>query len=108
MATVLHALRNPRGDYARLLGRPRYRGFVLTVVLARVSGAMFNVAGVLLVLERTQSPSITGLTAAATTAVGGVIADPVGLIYLFGALNLAAAAVALLGIRGAQRQAATA
>jgi MFS family permease len=67
--------RDTRGDYARLLRRPRYRGFALTVALARISGAMFTVAGVLLVLDRTGSAALTGLTAAATV-IPGAIAGP--------------------------------
>jgi MFS family permease len=69
MATVL---RQPGGEYAQLMRRPRYRGFALIVALARVSGAMFNVGGALLVLERTGSPSITGLTAAAAVIPGAL------------------------------------
>jgi MFS family permease len=75
MTIVLGELGQPRGDFARLLGRPGYRGFVLTVSLSRISGAMFNVSGVLLVLDRTGSASITGLTAAATV-LPGAIAGP--------------------------------
>ncbi|HEY2005069.1 MAG TPA: MFS transporter [Solirubrobacteraceae bacterium] len=75
MNHVLGELREPRGDFARLLRAPGYRGFVLTVSLARVSGAMFNVSGVLLVLDRTGSVSIAGLTAAATV-LPGAIAGP--------------------------------
>ncbi len=53
--------------------RPRYPGFVLTVVLSRVSGAMFTTAGVLLVLTRTHSAPLAGLTAAATVVPGAVM-----------------------------------
>lgn len=73
------ASRQTPDAYRRLLQRPRYPGFVLTVVLARVSGAMFTTAGVLLVLTRTHSAPLAGLTAAATV-VPGAIAGP-----LFGA-----------------------
>lgn len=62
--------------YRRLLRRPRYPGFVLTVGLSRTSGAMFNTAGVLLVLTRTHSAALAGLTAAATV-VPGAITGPV-------------------------------
>lgn len=50
-------------SYRRLLGRPGYRGFVLTVSLSRVSATMFNTAGVLLVLVRTHSAALAGLVA---------------------------------------------
>jgi MFS family permease len=49
----------------QLWRRPRYPGFLLTVLLARISGSMFNTAGVLLVLTRTHSAPLAGLTAAA-------------------------------------------
>jgi MFS family permease len=75
MATVLDVTREHAGDFARLRRRPGYRGFVLTISLARVSGAMFNVSGVLLVLDRTHSATITGLTAAATV-LPGALAGP--------------------------------
>ena len=67
------ASRRTPDPYRRLLGRPRYPGFVLTVVLARVSGAMFNTAGVLLVLTRTHSAPLAGLTAAASVVPGAVM-----------------------------------
>lgn len=59
--------------YRRLVQRPRYPGFVLTVALSRVSSAMFNTAGVLLVLTRTHSAPLAGLTAAATVVPGAVM-----------------------------------
>lgn len=42
------------------------------------------------------------MVSSAGAAVSGVIAQPVTLIYLFVALNLAAAGVALLGAREAR------
>jgi MFS family permease len=75
MAGVSTERRHRGGEYTRLLRRPRYRGFVLTVALARVSSTMFNVAGVLLVFDRTGSVSITGLTAAAAV-LPGALAGP--------------------------------
>ena len=65
-----------RGDYGSLLRRPRYRGFVTTVALARVSGTMFNTAGVLLVLARTGSAPLAGATAAAGV-LPGALSGPV-------------------------------
>jgi MFS family permease len=63
-------------SFRRLLRRPRYPGFVLTVSLSRTSSAMFNTAGVLLVLARTGSAALAGLTAAATV-VPGALTGPV-------------------------------
>ena len=65
-----------RGAFARLWGRPRYPGFVLTVALARISSFMFNTAGVLLVLDRTGSAPLAGATAAAAV-VPAAITGPV-------------------------------
>ncbi len=63
-------------SYRRLLVRPGYPGFVLTVSLSRVSATMFNTAGVLLVLVRTHSAALAGLTAAATV-IPGAVSGPV-------------------------------
>lgn len=64
--------------YAALLRRPRYPGFVLTVSAARITGTMFNVAGVLLVLERTGSAPLAGATAAAASLPGALTAPLLG------------------------------
>ncbi|HEY5188182.1 MAG TPA: MFS transporter [Solirubrobacteraceae bacterium] len=69
---------SPPGSFRRLLHRPRYAGFVLTVSLARTSSAMFNTAGVLLVLARTGSAPLAGLTAAATVVPGAVTGPVLG------------------------------
>jgi MFS family permease len=61
-----------RREYAALLRRPRYVSFVLTVSLSRVTGAMFITSGVLLVLERTGSAGLAGVTAAASTLPGAL------------------------------------
>jgi len=53
------------GGFRALWRRPRYPGFVMTVSLARTTGFMFNTAGVLLVLQRTGSAPLAGVTAAA-------------------------------------------
>jgi MFS family permease len=58
--------------FGALARRPRYRGFLLTVSLARVSATMFNTAGVLLVLARTGSAPLAGVTAAAATLPGAL------------------------------------
>jgi hypothetical protein len=49
----------------KLLRRPRYPGFVLTASLSRTCSSMFAVSGVLLVLERTGSAPLAGITSAA-------------------------------------------
>lgn len=59
-------------QWAALLRRPGYRGFVLTVSLARVATAMFVVSGVVLVLARTHDPTLAGVTAAASTLPSAV------------------------------------
>lgn len=48
-----------------LLQRPGYLSFVTTVALSRMAGTMFTTAGVLLILARTGSASLAGLTGAA-------------------------------------------
>jgi MFS family permease len=75
---VLAATPETRGDFARLLRRPRYPGFVLTVSLSRTCATMFNVAGVLLVLARTGSAPLAGLTAAAAVLPGAISAPVLG------------------------------
>lgn len=65
-----------RSEFASLVARPRYPGFVLTVSLARVSGTMFNTAGILLVLNRTGSAALAGATAAAAV-LPGALSGPV-------------------------------
>lgn len=65
-----------RSSYLSLLRRPRYAGFVVTVLLARVSGTMFMTTGVLLVLARTGSALLAGVTAAAAT-LPGALSGPV-------------------------------
>jgi MFS family permease len=65
-----------RTELTRLFRRPGYIGFVLTVSLSRVGVTMFRTAGVLLVLSRTGSAALAGLTAAAAS-LPGAIAGPV-------------------------------
>jgi MFS family permease len=73
---VSSALTPTAASYVSLLRRPRYPGFVLTVLLARVSGTMFITTGVLLVLARTGSAPLAGATAAAST-LPGALSGPV-------------------------------
>jgi hypothetical protein len=72
------ALTVPRSAFAALLRRPRYPSFVLTVSLTRISGTMFNIAGVLLVLQRTGSAPLAGATAAAASLPGALTAPLLG------------------------------
>jgi predicted MFS family arabinose efflux permease len=58
--------------FRQLWRRPRYPGFLLTVLLARISSSMFNTAGVLLVLSRTHSAPVAGITAAAAVVPAAV------------------------------------
>lgn len=62
----------PRSDVTRLLRRPGYARFFLVVAAARATGTMFNVAGVLLVLQRTGSLVLAGVTVAAATLPGAL------------------------------------
>ncbi len=72
----LSSLSAAENGFRRLWRRPRYPGFVMTVSLARTSSFMFNTAGVLLVLERTGSAPLAGITAAAAV-VPGALTGPV-------------------------------
>ncbi len=62
----------PGSDIARLLRRPGYARFFLVVAASRATGTMFNVAGVLLVLQRTGSLVLAGVTVAAATLPGAL------------------------------------
>jgi MFS family permease len=72
------ALTGRRSAFSALLRRPGYRSFVLTVSASRITGTMFNVAGVLLVLDRTHSAPLAGLTAAAASLPGAFTAPLLG------------------------------
>ena len=65
-----------RVQIAALWRRPGYSSFYATVLLSRTSAFMFNVAGVLLVIERTHSVSLAGVTAAAA-ALPAAVTGPV-------------------------------
>jgi MFS family permease len=69
---VLSRVTAPLHSYRVLLGRPGYASFAATVFLSRITGAMFTVTGVLLVLERTGSAPLAGLTSAAAVIPGAV------------------------------------
>jgi hypothetical protein len=100
---------------------PLAHALVLGVAVVGLSGALEGPAfsGSIALRQRNVPPPVRaqvtttvvgaiGIVMAAAAAVGGVIADPVALTYVFVALNLAAAAVALAGVRGAARQGSTA
>jgi MFS family permease len=62
----------PRSELTRLMRRPGYARYFFIVAATRTTGTMFNVAGVLLVLQRTGSLVLAGLTVAAATLPGAV------------------------------------
>ncbi len=66
------------GRFRRLWQRPGYPRFVLTVSLSRTAGMIFNTAGVLLVLVRTGSAPLAGLTAAAAVVPGALVGPVLG------------------------------
>jgi MFS family permease len=57
---------------ARLLRRPGFVRYSATVAAVRATGIMFNVAGVLLVLERTHDLALAGIVAAAASLPGAI------------------------------------
>jgi MFS family permease len=67
-----------RAAYRALLRRERYVPFTLTVALARTSAMMFNTSGVLLVLARTGSTALAGVTAAAAVLPGSLSGPVLG------------------------------
>jgi hypothetical protein len=67
-----------RGDVGRLLRRPGYVGFALTVTLTRISSTMFTAGGVLFVLSRTGSPAVAGATAAAAVLPAAITGPVLG------------------------------
>jgi MFS family permease len=62
----------PASDIRLLLRRPGYGRYLLAVVASRATGEMFSVAGVLLVLQRTGSIVLAGVTVAAATLPGAL------------------------------------
>jgi MFS family permease len=59
-------------EWRALMRRPGYLSFTLTVAVSRIVGAMFIVAGVLLVLERTGSAPLAGAVSAAAVFPGAL------------------------------------
>ncbi len=58
--------------YRALLRRRGYPTFTATVFFSRLAGTMFTVSGVLLVLERTGSVALAGITSAAAVLPGAL------------------------------------
>jgi MFS family permease len=69
---------HPSGEWRALLRRPGYPGFVVTVAMSRIVSAMFNTAGVLLVLDRTGSAVLAGGVAAAAVVPGALVGPVLG------------------------------
>src|SRR5437016_3133458 len=69
---MVSAVAAGEGELSRLLRRPGYVRFVLTVSFSRIGVTMFGTAGVLLVLARTGSTTLAGVTAAAATLPGAL------------------------------------
>ncbi|HEX4467203.1 MAG TPA: MFS transporter [Solirubrobacteraceae bacterium] len=57
-------------ELGRLLRRPGFTRYFFVVAAARATGVMFNVAGVLLILERTGDLALAGIVVAAATLPG--------------------------------------
>ncbi len=74
----LSSLAASENSFRRLWRRPRYPSFLLTVSLSRTTAGMFNTAGVLLVLQRTGSAPLAGLTAAAAVVPGALTGPLLG------------------------------
>jgi len=61
-----------RSDIVTLLRRPRFARYFTTVAAVRATGTMFNVAGVLLILQRTHDLTLAGVVVAAATLPGAI------------------------------------
>ena len=57
---------------ATLLRRPGFARYSATVAAVRATGTMFNVAGVLLVLQRTHDLALAGVVVAAASLPGAI------------------------------------
>jgi hypothetical protein len=62
----------PASDIRQLLSREGYARYLFVVIASRATGTMFNVAGVLLVLQRTGSLVLAGVTVAAAELPGAI------------------------------------
>jgi MFS family permease len=107
MATVHD---HPSGEWRALLRRPGYPGFVATVAMSRIVSAMFNTAGVLLVLDRTGSAVLAGGVAAAAVVPGALVGPVLGawldvvsrrrLLIVFDQLTSVVALIAMVLLAG--------
>jgi MFS family permease len=99
-----------RAAIAALRRSPGYPQFLAAATVARLADEMFAIGVVLLVLERTDSPSLAGLTIGAAT-LPGMLSGPVlgawldrtgrrSLIYKVDRLLLTAVLLAILGVAG--------
>ena len=98
------------GELRALLRRPRYPGFVFTVTLSRLTATMFTISGVLLVLSRTGSVTLAGITAAASVLPGAVsgpflgavldVAERRRVLIVFDRLTSVVALLAIVALAG--------
>jgi hypothetical protein len=75
---ALTSLAATENSFRALWGRPQYPSFLLTVSLSRMIATMFNTAGVLLILERTGSAPLAGITAAAAVVPAALTGPALG------------------------------
>jgi predicted MFS family arabinose efflux permease len=61
-----------RSETSRLLRRPGFARYFAVVASSRATGTMFNVAGVLLILQRTHDLALAGTVVAATSLPGAL------------------------------------
>ncbi len=117
-ASSTHALGHPScyevampvSDIRLLLRRPGYGKYFAVVASSRATGTMFNVAGVLLILERTGNLVLAGVTVAAATLPGAITGPFLGAwldvtksrrrLLVLDRLLTAAALGGLLGLAG--------
>src|ERR1700756_1183715 len=62
----------PSSAVMRLLRRPGFLRYSATVAAVRATGTMFSVAGVLLILQRTNDLALAGVVIAAATLPGAI------------------------------------
>ncbi len=68
----------PAPDTLQLLRRPGFARYFVTVAAARATGTMFEVSGVLLVLERTHSLTLAGVVVGAAVLPGAITGPILG------------------------------
>jgi MFS family permease len=67
-----------QSETRRLLARPAFLRYITVVTVSRAAGTMFNVSGVLLLLERTGSLSLAGVVVATATLPGALTGPLLG------------------------------